>query len=160
MKNLRLFASLRWSGGHKGRPTLPHYERFTFCLLFVVGLAMVACSSQSTTPAPTTPIPTTAPLQAVEEAIWAANEKDYDKANQLLDVSSLAQSTDPEGVTEHWNWLTSNQRVAVITIEEQETKEDARRLFITLQNDNYPTHTVGFWIRWQDDRWVAFEADN
>jgi hypothetical protein len=133
-------------------------RRFAPVLLLVIGL--VACRGQSTTAAPTTPPPTTVPLQAVESAIWAANEKAYDKANQLLDVSSIAQSPDPEAVTEHWNWLTSNQRVSAIIIEEEETKDEARRLFVTLQNDNYPTLTVGFWIRWQDDRWVAFETND
>jgi hypothetical protein len=135
-------------------------QRFASVLLLVIALGLVACQGQSTTTAPTMPLPTTVPLQAVESAIWAANEKAYDKANQLLDVSGIAQSPDPEAVTEHWDWLTSNQRVSAINIEEEETKEDTRRLFITVQNNNYPTLTVGFWIRWQDDRWVAFETND
>lgn len=76
MKNLRLSALFIWPGEYKTQCTLRHYEQFAFCLLFVVALALVACSGQST------------------------------------------------------------------------------------NNDNYPTHTVGFWIRRQDNRWVAFEADN
>jgi hypothetical protein len=62
----------------------------------------------------------------VENAIWAANEQNYDQANQLLDISSLAQSPDPEGVIEHWDWLTSDQRIAAIQVEEEETDGEAR----------------------------------
>lgn len=102
-------------------------------------------------------MPTTDPLSAVEKAILAANEKDYDQANQLLDVSAVAQAADFESGIEYWDWLTSNQRVSNIDIREEETKGETKRLFITLQNDNYPTRTIGFWIRWQDDRWVAFD---
>ncbi len=93
----------------------------------------------------------------MEKAILAANEKDYDKANQLLDVSGVAQSSDFESVIEYWDWITSSQRVSNIDVREEETKGETKRLFITLQNDNYPTRNVGFWIRWQDDRWVAFD---
>lgn len=130
------------------------------CLLLLIPLIGVACGGASPADPPVTPRPTTAPLEAVENAIWAANEQDYEKANQLLDISGLAQSPDQEGVSEHWDWLTSDQRVAGIQIEEEETDGVAKRLFITLQNDNYPTQNVGFWIRWQEDRWVAFEADD
>jgi hypothetical protein len=97
-----------------------------------------------------------APLEAVENAIWAANEQDYEKANPLLDISELAQSSTSEGVIEHWDWM----RVTSIEIEEEETNEEARRLFITLQNDNYPTQNVGYWIWWQDERWVALKERN
>ncbi|MEW5958941.1 MAG: hypothetical protein AB1801_14510 [Chloroflexota bacterium] len=128
-----------------------------FSIFFVITLAIVACNGQSTTNAPTTPMPTTAPLSAVEKAILAANEKDYDKANQLLDISAVAQSSNFESVAEYWDWITSGQRVSTIDIKEEETKGETKRLFITLQNDNYPTRNVGFWIRWQDDRWVAFD---
>lgn len=139
MKNLRLFA---------------------FGLLFVGAWAIGACSGQSTTHVPTTPIPTTAPLSAVEKAILAANEKDYDKANQLLDVSTVAQSADFKSVIEYWDWITSSQRVNTIDIREEETKGETKRIFITLQNDNYPTRNVGFWIQWQDDRWIAFDDND
>jgi hypothetical protein len=125
--------------------------------LLIVVLPLLACGGQSTPTTATTPLPTTSPLQAVEEAIWAANEKDYDKANQLLDVSAVAQASGQESTTEYWDWITSSQRVAKINIEERETKEEARQLFITLQNDNYPGLNVAFWIRWQDDRWLAFD---
>lgn len=128
-----------------------------FGLSFVITLVITACSGQSTTNVPTTPMPTTDPLSAVEKAILAANEKDYDQANQLLDVSAVAQAADFESGIEYWDWLTSNQRVSNIDIREEETKGETKRLFITLQNDNYPTRTIGFWIRWQDDRWVAFD---
>lgn len=120
-------------------------------------LILAACSSQPAAGGPTTPVPTVAPLQAVEEAIMAANSQDYQTANRLLDISALAETADEAGVTEHWNWLTSNQRVTAVKIEEQETNNQARRLFITLENDNYPTQQVGFWIRWEGERWVAFE---
>lgn len=133
---------------------------FTLCLLTIVVLAIVACGGQSTTAAVTTPRPTTAPLQAVEEAIWAANEKNYDKANQLLDVSAVTQASNRESVIDYWDWLTSDQRVTSINLEEKEMKDEAKQLFITLQNDNYPTLNVGFWIRWQDDRWLAFDDND
>ncbi len=126
-----------------------------WCLLSVI---LLACGSQPATDAPpTTPLATTVPLQAVEDAIWAANGRDYDRANQLLDVSAVAESPGPDGLVEYWDWITSKQRVADITIEIQETKGGEMRLFIVLKNDNYPTQQVGFWIRWQTDRWAAFE---
>lgn len=130
------------------------------CLLLMVSVTLVACGSQTPANTSLTPVPTTAPLQAVEAAIWAANEKDYDKANQLLDISKLAQASTAEAVIEHWNRITSNQRVASIAIREVETKGEAKRLFIVLQNNNYPTHNVGFWIRWQGERWVASENND
>jgi hypothetical protein len=128
--------------------------------LLIVVLTLLACGGQSTTTTATTPLPTTSPLQAVEAAIWAANEKDYDKANQLLDVSAVAQASGQESTTEYWDWITSSQRVAEINIEEKETKEEARHLFITLKNDNYPGLNVAFWIRWEGDRWLAFDDNS
>lgn len=136
---------------------MKNLQLFAFVLFLVMTLAIAACSGQTTTNIPTTPIPTTAPLSAVEKANLAANEKDYDQANQLLDVSAVAQSADFESVIKYWDWITSNQRVSNIDIKEEETKGETKRLFIILQNDNYPARNVGFWIRWQDDRWVAFD---
>jgi hypothetical protein len=49
--------------------------------------------------------------------------------------------------------------VVSVDVREEETRDDARRLFVTVQNDNYPTQQVGFWIRWQGDRWMAFEEE-
>ena len=121
---------------------------------------MVACSGQSTTNVSNTPVPTTNPLSTVEKAILAANEKDYDEANRLLDISAIAQSSDFESVTEYWDWITSNQRVSDINITEEETQGESKRLFITLQNENHPSRNVGFWIRWQNDRWIAFDNNS
>jgi hypothetical protein len=125
--------------------------------LIIVVLTLLACGGQSIS---TPPLPTTSPLQAVEEAIWAANEKDYGKANQLLNVSAIAQASDQESATEYWDWITSSQRVAEINIEERETKGEAKQPFITLQNDNYPGLNVAFWIRLERDRWLAFDENS
>lgn len=130
---------------------------FVVTLFFAIVAVLTACGNQPVTTDAATPLPTTAPLSAVEQAILAANEQDYDTANQLLDVSAVAQAADFASATEYWDWITSSQRVSTIDITEEATEGETKRLFITLQNDNYPTRNAGFWIRWQDDRWVAFD---
>ncbi|GAB4433738.1 MAG: hypothetical protein Kow0031_15360 [Anaerolineae bacterium] len=138
-------------------PVKPRHRLFIATVLFLLPLLACGFGGESEPAAP--PAPTTAPLQAVQDAIMAANQQNYDAANQLLDISALAEAAEAESVNEHWDWFTSNQRVASVDAREEETRDDARLLFITVQNDNYPTHQFGFWIRWQGDRWVAFEEE-
>ena len=128
-------------------------------VIFIFVLPLLACGFGVEAEPAAPPAPTTEPLQAVKDAIMAANQQNYDAANQLLDISALAEAAEAESVAAHWDWLTSNQRVAEVDVREEETREDARRLFVTVQNNNYPTQQVGFWIRWQSDRWVAFEEE-
>jgi hypothetical protein len=130
-----------------------------FLSIFFLLLPLLACGFGGESELTAPPVPTTEPLQAVQDAIMAANQQNYDAANQLLDISELAETAEAESVIEHWDWLTSNQRVASVDVRVEETRDDARLLFITLQNDNYPTHQTGFWIRWQGDRWLAFEEE-
>jgi hypothetical protein len=125
-----------------------------FSVLLATGI-MAACGGAAETVVPAEPVPTTEPLQAVEDAIMAANDGDYERANQLLDISALAEAADAESVTDTWDQVTSNRRVATVKVTEEELSGEARRLFVVVENDNYPTYQVGFWVQWQDDRWVA-----
>jgi hypothetical protein len=82
-------------------------RRYLFLGIVLLLLPLLACGFGGEAEPAAPPIPTTEPLQAVRDAIMAANQQNYDAANQLLDISALAEAAEAETVTEHWDWFTS-----------------------------------------------------
>ncbi|MCP4358669.1 MAG: hypothetical protein GY796_11680 [Chloroflexi bacterium] len=77
-----------------------------------------------------------------------------------MDVSAVADFINEEAITEHWDWITSGNRVQEVEINVEEENGDAMQLFIVLKNDNYPQLNISFWIRWQGEKWEALESPN